>query len=400
MATPSGPSSRSPCSGGEPQGKKGQGRNLTVLAVFLLAIGAVASMTWLRPDRRPRVEMRPPLKPSGADEFRGISMQLWSGSRTNPYKKYIRQIADTGANTLSLVPHGYQENATSSSVFPDARHTPDEAHFVELIRYARSLDLRVVLMPIVLLENPRSGEWRGKIKPDDWEHWWQSYTDFILRYARIAQKGQADVLIVGSELVRTESKETQWRRLIRKVRKVYGGRLSYSANWDHYRQIAWWDAVDIVGLTTYFDLTDKGKNPPTLENLTAAWEDIREDICTWQKRVNRRILFTEVGWPSQATAAQQPWNYFGAEDQPDPQLQARCFEAFFRTWFHRPEMTGYLIWEWRNNRTQEIHQPEKLAGDVSYIPAGKPAIDVIRKYNAMPPPHPPASRPATQPEDK
>jgi hypothetical protein len=210
------------------------------------------------------------------------------------------------------------------------------------------------------------------------------------------------VLIIGSELVRTESKETQWRRLIREVRKVFSGRLSYSANWDHYRQIAWWDAVDIVGLTTYFDLTDRGRNPPTLQNLLAAWQEIREEIVTWQQRVNRPILFTEVGWPSMATGAQEPWNYYGAVDRPDHRLQARCFEAFFRTWFQQPEMTGYLVWEWRNKPDHEITDPKKLAADTGYIPAGKPAIDVIRKYNAMPPlkRDKPSTQPATAPHDE
>ncbi len=378
----------------------GQSRNMVILAIFLLAIGAVVAMNWLRPSDAIQPINRPPLKPSLADEFRGMSMQLWDGSPSHPYRKYIREIAATGANTISLVPHGYQENATSSSVFPDVRHTPTDEHFAELIRYARSQGLRVVLMPIVLLENPRSGEWRGKIKPDDWEHWWESYTNFILRYARIAEEGGAEVFIIGSELVRTEEKEAQWRRLIHEVRRVYDGRLSYSANWDHYRQIAWWDAVDIVGLTTYFDLTDKGRNPPTLENLTAAWGEIRREIITWQQRVNRPILFTEVGWPSQATGAQQPWNYYGAEDTPDHALQARCFEAFFRTWFQQPEMTGYLLWEWRNNPAQEITDPAAWKRDVGYIPAGKPAMDVIRKYNAMPPltkPEP-TSQPTSAPD--
>ncbi|MFP4053596.1 MAG: glycoside hydrolase family 113 [Phycisphaerae bacterium] len=361
-----------------------RGGKIVVLLLFALVVLAVLAVRYLRTSQAVNPVNGPPLKPSLADEFRGVSIQFWSGSSKHPYEKYIREISRTGANTICFVPHGYQENASSTSVFHDSRHTPTDERFAELIRFARKQKLRVMLMPIVLLENPREDEWRGKIRPTDWKHWWTSYTNFILRYAHLCEKAGADVLIVGSELLYTEEKEKQWRNLISQMRKVYRGRVSYSANWDHYRQIRWWDAVDIVGLTTYYDLTDDGRKKPTLENLQAEWKDIRTKILTWQRKVNRPILFTEVGWPSQVTAAKEPWNYYGSEDSPDHDLQARCFEAFFRTWYDQEAMVGYLVWEWPNNSTMELTDPDKLKKDVGYVPCGKPAMDVIRKYNAKP----------------
>ena len=181
------------------------------------------------------------------------------------------------------------------------------------------------------------------------------------------------MFIVGSELISTESQEQRWRELIRRVRGLYKGYLSYSANWDHYRQVKWWDALDIIGMTTYYDLTE-GK-PPTLERLLASWKLIRKQIVDWQKKINRPLLFTEVGWPNQETCAQYPWDYYRATTRPDEGAQANCFEAFFRTWQGREEVAGYLIWEWRNHPSQKIG-PQ----DTSYVPNGKKAMQVIRKY--------------------
>ncbi len=306
-------------------------------------------------------------------EFRGIALQLHNPSPEHPYEEYIREIADTGANTVALVLPGYQENASSTSIFVEARKVPSPARIRELIAFAkRKLGMKVILMPIVLLENPKSGEWRGKIVPESWPAWWEDYNNYILYYAGIAQQADADVLMVGSELVKTEAKTANWIALIQQVRKVYNGRLSYSANWDHYRPVQFWEYLDLVGMTTYYDLQQDRK--PTLENLQAEWMKIRKDVLDWQAKINRPILFTEVGWPNQETAAKAPWNYYGSQT-PAPKLQANCFEAFFRTWINQPAVAGFIAWEWQN-------YPGQATGpkDTSYIPKGKPAETVIRRY--------------------
>jgi len=315
-------------------------------------------------------------RPSDAAEFRGIALQLHNGVDKWPYERWIDQIAAAGANTISLVVTGYQENASSASIFIDLRKTPSDRRLKQLIAHARKRNLRVVLMPIVLLENARENEWRGKINPDSWDDWWEDYTNFVVRYAVIASLSKCEVFVVGSELISTETQTKRWRQLIRRVRDVYGYRLCYSANWDHYRPIEWWDDLDIAGMTTYYDLT--GGQRPTVERLVAAWKPIKADILAWQKKIDRPIMFTEVGWPNQKTCAQYPWNYYSS-DEPDPVAQANCFEAFFRTWFGEPAVAGFLVWEWQSRPDQQIG-PE----DIGYVPAGKPALDVIRKYYAMP----------------
>jgi len=267
--------------------------------------------------------------------------------------------------------------ADATSIFIEARKTPPNARMKKLVRHARNRGLRVVLMPILLLENPGESEWRGKISPREPDKWWQDYENFILFYAKIAEKTKAEVFVVGSELVSLTGEVKRWRRLIGKVRNVYSGRLSYSANWDHYFNITWWDDLDIVGMTSYYDLV--GENKPTLDVLLKAWRPIKEEILAWQRKFNRPILFTEVGWPNQEGCAKYPWNYYHNPDKPDPATQAKCFEAFFRTWENEKVLAGVLVWEWRNH--------EGMKGgpaDTSYFPEGKPAMQAIRKYFTSP----------------
>jgi hypothetical protein len=348
---------------------------LVVLTVFVVAIASAVGFQLVRGGRAETEAVNEtPTKPSAMGEFRGICLQLHDGRPDHPYEEYIDEIARSGANTICLVVSAFQENCSSTSIFIDLRKTPTDQRLKDLAAYARSKGLRVVLMPIVLLENPREGEWRGKIAPENWEDWWEDYENYILHYAWIAESIKADLFMIGSELVSTESETDQWRNLIRSVRDAYTGRLSYSANWDHYSQVAWWSDLDIVGMTTYHDLSSGQE--PKLDVLMRSWEPIKKDILEWQQKVNRPILFTEVGWPNQVTCAQYPWDYYRSSDKPDPQAQANCFEAFFRTWMQEKVVTGCLIWEWRSYPGQVIEADK----DTSYVPCGKPAAKVISKY--------------------
>ena len=360
-----------------------QVNKLIMLLIFIAGIGLGVVLKLLpangATETKPLAPQPQPLKTSPAGEFRGIALQLHNGKNSHPYERFIDEIARTGANTLSLVVSGHQENGSSTSIFVDLRKTPSDDRIKALIAYAHKQNLRVVLMPIVLLENPREGEWRGKIDPTSWDEWWEDYTAFVIHYAKLAQKSGTEVLVIGSELVSTEKFTKRWRRFIQTLRWLYKGKLCYSANWDHYRPIEWWDDMDIIGMTSYYDLT--GGDEPTVDRLLEAWKPIRKEILTWQKTIGRPIMFTEVGWPNQKTCAQFPWDYYRSPDSPDPQAQANCFEAFFRTWINEPSIAGFLVWEWRND-------PDQKTGpdDPSYIPTDKPALAVISKYYQMPSP--------------
>ncbi|MFW6066611.1 MAG: glycoside hydrolase family 113 [Planctomycetota bacterium] len=348
--------------------------------VFVALVAGAFGLSMLRgngPDVSKTSDSASTAPSADVGEFRGISLQLHSGHPDHPYETYIKEIASVGANTVCLVVPGYQENASSTSIFIDSRKAPRDQRLVELMDHAHRLGLRVVLMPILLLENPGSGEWRGKLEPTDWGDWWEDYNAFMLHYADVARRGQADAFIIGSELVSTERQEQRWRDLIVRVRSRYDGLLSYSANWDHYRPVKWWDAVDMIGVTTYFDLTNGDE--PTLERLMQSWSEIKNELLQWRRTQGKPLLFTEVGWPNQATAAQYPWDYFRAQDEPAPEIQADCFEAFFRTWFDEPDVAGFLVWEWRSYPAQRVG-PE----DPSYVPVGKPALEVIEKYYQRP----------------
>jgi len=184
--------------------------------------------------------------------YRGVAMQIQRVDWIDKYEKSIDEIADLGADTVLLVIDSRQENGTSSHIYLDMRMTPTPEQLGELIDHAKKRKLRVVLMPIVLLDDPQGTEWRGTLKPDSWDKWFDSYRDMMTQFAWVAQGHGVDVLVVGSELVSSESNVKQWTSTIAKIRESYKGNLTYSANWDHYTALPFWDQLDLIGMNSYY----------------------------------------------------------------------------------------------------------------------------------------------------
>ncbi len=298
-------------------------------------------------------------------------------------RKVIREIADLGADTILISNAGYQEHAGSETFRINPKVTPTREQWMEIFAIAHENGLRVGLMPIVLLSDPRGTEWRGVIKPPNWDDWFDQYTAFICTFARLAREGRVEFMMVGSELISTERFTDRWRKLIREVREVYPppGKLTYSGNWDHYRVVEFWDDLDMVGMTSYYKLS--AETNPTEEELLRAWAPIKAGILRWQRKIGKPLLFTEVGWCSQEGASIEPWNYYynqygGTGKKPLPpeamEEQRRCYRAFMETWEDTPEVAGIIWWEW--------NESDGGITDYNYTPKGKPAEAELRHWYA------------------
>lgn len=319
------------------------------------------------------ISPRPASLPSPDGPYHGISWQIHhSANAVEEARLLLPQIRELGADTVLISNPGYQEHAGSESFKLDPAVSPSKDQWREIFQIAHENHLRVVLMPIILLSNPRGTEWRGVINPPSWDDWFEQYTQFIVYFARLAAENHVEVLSVGSELVSTERYTDRWRKVIREVRKHFPGKLTYSANWDHYKVVEYWDELDLVGMTSYYKLSPAPN--PTLETLITQWAPIKRGILRWQKKVGKPLLFTEVGWCSQEGTSIEPWNYYYSQVATPAGLeeQRRCYRAFMDTWKDTPEVGGVIWWEWNNTPGG----PE----DYNYTPRNKPAEKELRAW--------------------
>jgi len=376
----------------QPAEKTGRKWHVPLLVWIGLVVAALAVALHRVPKKPSENDLKgiqPPTTQSlaGGTALRGLATELYCDDPDTGFEKKLRELAAMRTQVVCISVRGVQEDVKASRVFIDSnRGTPNPRALVRIIRRARELGMQVVVLPIVLLWDVNaSDDWRGIIEPRRWDRWWESYERFIVHYARLAQEGGAEVLCVGSELIRTEHMRDRWLDVIRAVRAVYAGKLTYSANWDHYREVTFWDALDLIGMTAYHRLTrDKA---PTLDELRAAWKKIRAEILGWQREQGKRIVFTEVGYPSQDGCARDPWNYYGS-DTVDLYEQYVCLQAFFETWRDEPAVHAICIWKWDG---------EGGMTDRNYTPKGKPAEQLLRRWIlggplGDPPPIPPPPR--------
>jgi hypothetical protein len=330
-------------------------RLVLVAAAVLIAAPLVAA---------PRAAAAPP---PTRRFVRGMALGLYANDAAM-LKPMLREIKDLGAEYVSFVVSWHQQNIWGAGPEPNSRSTISDALVVDLIKEAHRLGLRVFLFPIVDVEERKIGEWRGTLKPPNLEEWFKRYDRFILHYAGLAAKHRVDLYSVGSELIAFEGMRQRWLGIIERVRRLYPGPLIYSANWDHYKPVTFWDRLDYVGLTGYYQLAEKPNAP--LETLRASWRKVRDELVPWAKTVGRPVVFTEIGYTSQVGAATHPWDY----TRPDPvdlDEQYRCYRAVFEVWRTERNLGGIFFWNWFGAGGPK---------DTYYTPKGKPAERVVREW--------------------
>jgi len=271
------------------------------------------------------------------------------------------------------------------AVVQDQASRRGDAALLRVIRAARQRGLGVMVFPIVRLRVRNPGEWRGKLRPLDPAAWFADYTRELEAIARVCAAGGAARLAIGSELVSFEHDVEGWRRLAQRVRALYRGRLIYSANWDRFPAIRFWDAVDEIGVSAYFTLAPRGQSP-TVRALELAWLPIIDQLAATAAATRRPVVFTEVGYPTVEGAAFWPWNDHlgkttcaageGCEGALDPETQRRLWTGFVNVFADRARtsfLSGAYAWLWAGQGGLR---------DRGYTPRGKPAEGVLRLWYA------------------
>ena len=295
---------------------------------------------------------------------RDVHSRQWASARRPPAIPNLTElVASAHAAGLKVMvkPHlemrGYEPTPEEMRIF----RGKDEAARQKLVERVRQ----------EALGRPRV--WHNDIEMKteaDWRAWFARYEGYILAYARPAAEAGVDAFCVGRETDKAAiAREADWRRLIARVREVFKGPLTYSANFDSYARIGFWDALDVIGISAYFPLTDERE--PTAERLGAAWDDILTPLEAFARKENRRVVFTEIGYPAVPTAARRPWEEAGGPA--DVWLQARLYEAALRAVSRRPFLAGTFFWLWEG-----VARPPFR--DASFSIQDKPASFVMARW--------------------
>ncbi len=287
---------------------------------------------------------------------------------------------------VTLVPWGSQKDYNSPIVRHqrgDSLHTARrDSSFLKRIELVHNAGFKVFVKPHIWIHSPSDGKWRSDIYPtsdENWKLWQESYREFILRYARLAQQANAEMFCVGTELTRISvEKPIFWGTLIKEVKAIYSGKITYAANWyNEYEKVEFWDNLDYIGIQAYFPLVEN-KNPST-QQISEGWSQYLPTLKAIHDKHKRKVLFTELGYKSTADSAEKPWEWVDNPETHDKSLsnetQVNCYEAFFDIVWEKEWFAGVHIWQLRPDY-EERHRGEN---HLDFTPLGKPAEGVIAK---------------------
>jgi hypothetical protein len=317
-------------------------RSLRTLAGILLALAAFPGITF------------------GAvtDWQKGMTMNPWGPNDfAEPwFLQSMDNLAATHADTVVLVIPYYQSSLTATDLQPGP-HTPSDQALRTAIAHARELGLKVVLKPHATVFG--SDAWRAWINPSDRNSWFANYQAMLVHYASLAEETGVSAIVLGTELINmaddtVHPANTQhWRDMIAAVRKVYHGKLTYSANWgssgwnDEKNHIAFWDALDYIGISAYFPLTESATyNQTDILNKWDSWNSLH--IKPLASKWGKDVVFTEIGYRSRTGALVRPprWDAGG---EPNEQEQADAYNGLFTFWNSQEFMKGIYGWDWQND---------------------------------------------------
>ena len=314
---------------------------------------------------------------------RGVSLE----AGTQPVSPdYFIPLARDNVTWIVQTPFGRQRQYNSPEVGlrPDAGWWGEsDVGVAATAHMAREFGIKTLLKPHVWLRRSNEGKWRGDIAMDDeasWQKWFASYEEFILHYAHLAEANDIEALCIGTELYRAAvEREADWRRLIAAVRQVYGGELTYAANWyREFEEIRFWDALDYIGIQSYFPLA--AGDSPSVAALKESWKPHLAAIEAVQQRYGKPVIFTEVGYHSTVDAAAEPWEWDPTDAEVPAtgaglQTQANCYDAFFQTFWQRDWVAGAYFWKWHAD-----HAASGGPHNRNFTPQNKPAEETMATW--------------------
>ncbi|TDB84607.1 hypothetical protein E1264_24040 [Actinomadura sp. KC216] len=335
---------------------------LVAAAVAVSAVASCSSAGDGGPGERP-------VNPSKARQH-GIALPSWDADDyAGPQAgAYVASIAAAGASWIQLNPTWYQRTPRDGEM-RRTQQTASDASVRHIARLARRAGLRVLLKPHVDLPGDED---RAAIRPRDADRWYAAYSRFIGHYADLARETGADALSVGTELAALSGDRGPWLAVVRTVRARFHGTLVYAANYDEYERVAFWDALDLIGIDAYWPLASRPTTDVAV--LRRAWEPILRRVGRFSASRGRPVLFTEAGYVSQRGSTTEPWAWAisrvnGAAEQ------AAAYEALLASCTGRSWWAGVHWWMW-----DDWPGAAETPPDLSYSPHGKPAERILRRW--------------------
>ena len=300
--------------------------------------------------------------------YNGYGSALAAGS--------LRQLQGLGANAVAIVPYSYMRDAQAPTPLPFMSRAGSETDegVIHDAFVARQLGIKTVLKPQIWLGG---GSWPGDVEMQNeagWQQFFDHYYRWMRHYALLAEMNDMDLLCIGVEFAKaTLQREADWRNLIHKLRGIYSGPLTYSANWgQEFENLRFWDELDYIGLNCYYPLSQS--ETPSDEELSAAFHRVLHLAERVSRQYDKPLIFTEIGFTSTPT----PWVTPHKDRDGAPyneEAQGRCYRIVMENLRSETDWCKGILW-WK----YPTDQSHGGSGNTGFTPNGKPAEGVVKEW--------------------
>lgn len=268
----------------------------------------------------------------------------------------IQPMRAMNANWVAVIPFGFVPGLHEPGLVFDSewQWIGERMEGVEVaVKALHSRGIQVMLKPQLWIAH---GDFTGHLSMNsdaDWQQFEERYMDFIMSYANLAKNEGVEMLCIGTEMkLFVQARPEFWQRLIKEVREVYSGKISYAENWDAYTEVSFWKDLDFIGIDAYFPIA-KGKLPKP-KKLVAGWKLIGGKLAAFSEVLDRKVIFTEYGYRSIPSCAEKPWDYSSSEEQSE-NAQYNALAALYKVIWNEPFIQGGFLWKWHPDHRGSDH---------------------------------------------
>lgn len=310
------------------------------------------------------------------EKFNGLNFS----APPNPFEvDPMIAIKAIGSNYVAVIPYGFTKKGGSKVRYNESSwqwwgERPEGVQ--KTIELAKEADVKVMLKPQIYIP----GGWTGGLEFDnekDWQEWEAGYRSYILFFAKMAQTLEVELFCVGTEFkMSIQKRENFWRDLIKEVKTIYKGKITYAANWDEYQLVKFWDELDYIGIDAYFPLTSD--TLPKISTLKEKWKPIVGNIKYVSNQFSKPVLFTEYGYLSVDCCADKTWELEAKVKncKINEQAQANALQALYEVFEKETFWAGGFLWKWYPKDGGHVEYPGR-----DYTPQGKIAYDVVKAFH-------------------
>lgn len=307
------------------------------IAVAIAGIAILATCTVLAVDRAVTVS-----EPYENVPFqKGMSFTTWrTGSfNTTETRQALDAMKAAGVEWVNINHWWWQDYLNSTEIKPD--HWSDSyENMTACFEYARSIGLHVLYKPMLNLL--KVYDWRSYIHYSP--EWMGNYTAWMVEHAKAAEAGGVEILSIGCEMGNMQVHSADVRAMIARIREVYTGQLTYSANHDSYMHVDWWDAVDMIGISMYTPMAVSWD--PGVDELRTAWDGLHGSLQALAARWRRPVVFTEIGIQARDGSAMIPNDNQISDRQDTAEMRDYYVSLFTSRIWRAPWFKGAHWWIW------------------------------------------------------